>query len=692
VVGTDELKLELHYIQRHARYQRLAVPEGVLRVVSSFKQAPFPVLRGLLILIASLVVFRTWRRWARTGLGQIRGFIRSTWPRDITARGIANFVWYLDRVRGPLEWLALVLTLFSITNLPEIPEPKGVIRIGTVWILLAWFAVLLVDAFATRATSPWKLERSPIRLRSLGIVAVWLLVLGLGLHLALHLAGRATIFAWVFRVFQILAVPVALLLLRVWRPVIKEKIERETHFSERVAKAMRRRKGKFGFFETIVGMVFLLILGLRRLSLKLARKTALGRTLVAEALRQRMARGAQSEQPGDEQGTSIDAELRRRWLEGRFQVQSAIKDELEQAKNLVKRGFPFVGIVAERGGGKSAFLRRLLDEYGGEGIFITCPHGGALAAWASLCRALDLNEDAAEDEVKRTLEARAIRILAWDGVHRLAKPMLGGQAELDRMSRKIAGMNEGMTVITTIDSAAWQYLSRVREGRLAGAATIELPAWSEGQIGELIEQRSAELGIELSYHRLTFPRLLLEQDFDTPEEGVRASFRRILWSEADGNPYVAMRLLADALIVEPDGRFAVQLPNNPSPNELEGVKLVTLLALRFLLQSDGATSRDLVAGLRYSEPMIANALRTATMRGWIEEVDGHYRVTWKWYRTITRVLVRRNFLGSTRQRAEDDGATPGAGYGPNRAYQSYGTYGPSRPAPPRAYSYRRGVR
>ena len=77
------------------------------------------------------------------------------------------------------------------------------------------------------------------------------------------------------------------------------------------------------------------------------------------------------------------------------------------------------------------------------------------------------------------------------------------------------------------------------------------------------------------------------------------------------------------------------------------------------------------------------------MRGWIEEVDGHHRVTWKWFRTITRVLVRRNFLGSTRQRAEDDGATPGTGYGPNRPY---GAYGPSRPTPPRVYSYGRGVR
>jgi len=267
--------------------------------------------------------------------------------------------------------------------------------------------------------------------------------------------------------------------------------------------------------------------------------------------------------------------------------------------------------------------------------------------------------------------------------------MLGGQSELDRLSKRIRALDTTLTTVATIDSAAWQYLSRVREGQLTGVATIEISAWTEGQIGELIEQRSAELGMDLSYHRLTFPRLLLEQDFDTPEQGVRASFRRILWSEADGNPSVAMSLLVDALIVEPDGRFAVQLPDNPSPNELEGVKLVTLLVLRFLLQSDGATTKDLVAGLRYAESMIQNALRTATMRGWIEELDGHYRVTWKWFRTVTRVLARRNFLGSTRQRKEDtDGNAPTVRYGMYRAYTPRGPYA----SPYRSSSYRGGAR
>jgi hypothetical protein len=46
------------------------------------------------------------------------------------------------------------------------------------------------------------------------------------------------------------------------------------------------------------------------------------------------------------------------------------------------------------------------------------------------------------------------------------------------------------------------------------------------------------------------------------------------------------------------------------------------------------------------------------MRGLLEENHGRYRIAWKWYRTITRVLKRRNMLGAARQRKEADVAAP----------------------------------
>jgi len=139
---------------RHARYQRLAVPEGMSREARDFRISPLPLIRSLEILIVGLIVFRGWRKWAKSGLEGLRELIASTWPEEAWARGLARFLWYFDRVRRPLEWLGIVTLFFAVFDFPEVPEPKGVLTIAVTWILLAWFAVVQVDALATRASSP----------------------------------------------------------------------------------------------------------------------------------------------------------------------------------------------------------------------------------------------------------------------------------------------------------------------------------------------------------------------------------------------------------------------------------------------------------------------------------------------------------------------------------------------------------
>ena len=46
---------------------------------------------------------------------------------------------------------------------------------------------------------------------------------------------------------------------------------------------------------------------------------------------------------------------------------------------------------------------------------------------------------------------------------------------------------------------------------------------------------------------------------------------------------------------------------------------------------------------------VNDALRYALGRGYVEEIDGRYRIRWKWFRTITRFLSRRHLLASPYQ-------------------------------------------
>ncbi len=105
-----------------------------------------------------------------------------------------------------------------------------------------------------------------------------------------------------------------------------------------------------------------------------------------------------------------------------------------------------------------------------------------------------------------------------------------------------------------------------------------------------------------------------------------------------------MRLWADSLAVTEDGKVVVHLPSPPTTSEIEKLSSQQLLVLRVIAQSELIARDEIVRSLRFSEANVGNAILVSLQQGWIEEVDGRYRLTWDWYQTITRVLARRNFL------------------------------------------------
>ena len=57
-----------------------------------------------------------------------------------------------------------------------------------------------------------------------------------------------------------------------------------------------------------------------------------------------------------------------------------------------------------------------------------------------------------------------------------------------------------------------------------------------------------------------------------------------------------------------------------------------------------ANQAEIIGSLRLSAIEVAGALNLALTREWIESIDGRYRLTWKWFRSITRILARQNLL------------------------------------------------
>ena len=648
VAGVRQLELELEYLRRGLLYQRVALPEGVRQIERDLRRAPVPTVLGALVLLFAVAVFHSWRRWAAEGLPRLRQLARRAWRNQSAGRPIRRAIFYFERIRRPLEWLALLLLFFHLIDVPELHELEVGVGIVVRWLLFAWLAVSLADAIASGEDGWGRETRNLRRLRSLQILAGWGVVLGLGLELSEHVAGKGTLYAWIWHLFGYLIVPVALSLILVWRPAIRRRLEHEVRFSDWVARLSRRR----GFFGDLVctvgGLVYLIFLDVRRFALRLVRRSALGRSLVAEALRQSMTHSEEA----DAERPELDAELRKRWLHDESLVDSALADELREVLDRLERGWTSLALIGERGSGKSTFLRRLVKEFDGQALVLNCPHGGEREAYGALCRGLEIeDEEPSWETVLARVKSQGIRLIAWDDLHRITRPVLGGQRELNRLIEGLAPL-QGVPIVVTLDSAAWEYVGRLREGTLTGSSAVELPAWNEQEIGELLQVRARAAGMEIDYGDLTFPRLLLEQNVDSPEEGVQASYRRILWAESDGNPEVALRLVLDHMVEKEDGDALLFLPRSPAASELDGMTLVELLVLRFLVQTDGATLNEIVVGLRYPHVVVRSALDGAQMRGLLDENHGRYRVSWKWFRTVTRVLSRRNLLASARHRDE----------------------------------------
>jgi DNA-binding IclR family transcriptional regulator len=66
--------------------------------------------------------------------------------------------------------------------------------------------------------------------------------------------------------------------------------------------------------------------------------------------------------------------------------------------------------------------------------------------------------------------------------------------------------------------------------------------------------------------------------------------------------------------------------------------------LRVIAQSGMSTAEDVAESLQLNPTVIESGIRFALFRGWIEETGGYYQITWRWFRTINRVLSRQNLL------------------------------------------------
>ena len=649
VDGVQAFKGEIEFLVLKFRILLYFLPQVSLRVADEMLSAPAPVILIVVKLAVVFLVIFWWRRWAVNVIPRVRNNILDTKPLQPIHKWLAKLLWYLIRVRQPLEWIIFLWVLHYIIGTSGGQSIFDFLWTKAKWILAAWFAVAFFGATFTRGVLGLKKNTVNLRLRSIRVIVSWVLITGLGLSITEDLVGKGTIYEWVWIFSKILALPVLFLLVRWWRAEIYLELEEVSHQPAYIQKILQHKRGLRSFIGTAFGAIYLIVNGFRQWVLRAVTAFEGGRYFIANLTRLEAMRVSER-MPQKIEGNPISDEMRQRLYtdEGGL-VESIGQELLERMINLVEqRRRGMAGIVAEQGGGKTHLLKSLYSQFEGKMIFFDCPLGGIEAFQKKFSQTIGLNvSDLTAEAISARLQESKIRVIGIDNLHRLSRPAFGGQQDMDQVAGLVSSLQTDVFWFYGVNWAAWHYISRVRESQLFLDDVLRIPLWTEEQIRELIELRSAYVGIEPDFRELLLPRQFEDIDYDTIEDRNRFGFYRILWNASDGNPMVSLQLWADSLRIAPDGRFLVSLPQLPATSELEKTNMTVLLTLRVIAQSEMASLEEITNSLRFPTSEVAGALHMAITHGWVEPVNGRYRLTRKWFRSIRRVLARKNLLVRT---------------------------------------------
>jgi hypothetical protein len=647
--GQVKFKGEMEYMLLYLGFHTMAIPQLGPQLLDNLVATPVLVLWELLKLVLAVILFRWWRQWAPKGLVGLRGRILQVRPRTKYSLRFARLVWYLQEVRAPLEWMLLLSVFIRVMATPSLAVIENFVHITLTALLFAWLAVRLINAFASRGVAGIADDSSGLRLRSLRLIAGWLLVLSLGLKLTETYTGEGTTYAMVWTLFEVLSVPVVILLLSWWRLEIIQRLEELPSLPGWVESTTQHRSILRRYVSTLLGALYLIFIALRQFGIRQLSKFESGREIVVTLISRELYR-EQEKKALVLNTRPISSELTEKLMGGEGQIAEKIfGKELKHLTELVEFGHGgIVAVRGERGIGKSLLLQRLAKKFDKKSIVIKCSTQGfegvkrAFAAKFSIPKN-QLNASQLADLVNK----HDIRFIAFDDLHLLARPKMNGVVELDRLSDFVAPLRSTLQVslIVTMIKPAFQYLRRLRGERALLADSIELPAWTLDQLTGFIEMRSRQAGIEPDFSEIDIPYQYDDVEYDSLDERIRSGFYRILWNVSAGNPSVALRLWNDSLAETPGGRIVVQiLPRVFVSDQMESASLPTLMILRVIVQSGITTAEDVAESLQLPANVIESGIRFALQCGWIEESDGYYKVTWRWFRTINRVLTRQNLL------------------------------------------------
>ncbi len=590
------------------------------------------------VLLVALLIWGKRRSMHGIALAEARYESADRAERRVSPSLQLQAVRFLSKIHRPLEW-----ALFFFAALWLLPATAmGLLEVQLLVSVIAWgigaaLAVNTINALvAGTTTNLANIDRgsSRIRLRSLRLVGRTIVMFALILVLSSRLVGQGTIYSWAFSTCWFAAIPVFLVLVRWWRSIIFERIDRVRRKTPLQVWVLSNREGWKSFLAAMLGAVQLFAAGIRKAGRLWLSDFDLARRAHAWLFRRELQRLGETHEPLAVKPLKAEVlELLHpsrpytRWL-------SCPSDELlEHLVSTVrqKKG-GMIALIAPRGMGKSSLLHALHARVDGS-ISIICDPGTSVEVVRRAAQTQD------HDAIPPPL-------LLLDEAHALAKPVIGGLALFDELIATARKHCTETTWVFTIDAAVWPFLSRARDARPLFDELHHLEAWDEAQIGELLAQRTADAYIDPDYTELLdkLPAGADEIDRWNALKAKQVGYIRMLWDYVSGNPGLALEAWRSSLGDDEQGVVHVRPLQEPDYKMLDALPDSSLFILRAILYLTPATVDDVAQATRLSHEQVLNAFRFSQSQGICGRQGDRVYIRWSWLRAVTRLLERRHLL------------------------------------------------
>ncbi|TYK66688.1 AAA family ATPase [Colwellia echini] len=654
-IGIDETIMEWRYlrIQFYVIYKK--VSQRITELPKRFAKSSFSLLTEVGSLLLILIGFRLSRKKLSTILTNLQKSVLT--PRTQTRVQVARFIWYINQTRAPLEWLLLIYVLVFKLDFLQIPLLDDLIWSISFWSCFTLFVFKVLSTLISRGKQALTKEISAKQ-----IWALKLSIFGFGVYmgvqdLTLLFIHEAAISSWVTSVLFLAGVPIYFFFIFAWKNNAFIFVRTERDASEWAKIIAQKPRGVRGFINGNICIAYCIYFAITKTFLQLISRLETGRRLTTELYRSRLIRDNEEFLASLTDQESLSIEQREHLVRDKsFVNESVCEKELIQIDELLAIGEKsHLAVISERGLGKTTFLSIIAEKHPTH-ILINC--GASFDnIYYQLISELGLpveqiNKDdvvnttnISTEEIVQAMQAKNINVMLLDNVHYLMSPTAGGQKNIKRLLSLINDLRGQALWVMSFESNAWQLINALSISQGFFNRKVKLSPWSEENISNLLTQRSEIANILPTYEHLYIPRQIVDIEEVNLTDRNRSGIYRMIWSYAEGNPAIAIREYAGAIIKQKNAHFAT-LPISPDIKRLEGLDINTLLVLRVILQFGRADTSEIMENLRLNGLVVNSALATCLAQKFIEDADGGYQISWLWFRAITKFLDRQNLLSN----------------------------------------------